>query len=169
MARILVAYVTRNGSTAEIAEAIGRELKKTGSAVTVADIMTNRSIDGYTAVVFGGPLYMGRMDGQVVKFVKKYMDTLSHIPVAAFAVGLAPKDPKPEAVGLAMEALEKAIIPLCPVSTALFAGRLDPAKIGFLMRKFMEMAKIPAGDFRDWDAIAAWAAKLPGPLGISKT
>nr|WP_321505740.1 flavodoxin domain-containing protein [uncultured Methanoregula sp.] len=162
--RILVAYATRNGSTAEIAQAIGRELEKTGTAITVADIMTIRSLEGYTAVVIGGPLYMGRMDGLVIKFVKKYTGELSHMPVAIFAVGLAPKDPKPEAIGNAMMALETAIIPLSPVSTALFAGKLDPAKIGFLMRKFMEMAKIPYGDFRDWETIAAWAKELGDKL-----
>jgi len=166
--RILVAYATRNGSTAEIAEAIGKELEKAGPAVTVAEISTIRSLEGYTAVVIGGPLYMGRMDGPVIKFVKKFLVELAYVPVAVFAVGLAPKDPKPEAVGMAMVALAKATEPLTPVSSILFAGRLDPARLGFFMRKFMEMAKIPYGDFRNWDAIAAWARELPEKLQIKK-
>jgi menaquinone-dependent protoporphyrinogen oxidase len=164
--QILVAYATRSGSTAGIAQAVGRELEKTGTEVTAAEIKTIESPEGYAAVVIGGPLYIGSMDGAIKKFVAKYHEQLSKVPVAAFAVGLAPKDPRPEALGLAMEALKKAVMPLTPVSSALFAGKLDPAKLNFLMRKFMEMAKIPSGDFRDWDAIAAWAKELPGLLRI---
>jgi len=159
-ARILVAYATRNGSTAEIAQAVGKELEKSGAAVTVADMKTIGSLEGYSAVVLGGPIYMGSLDKPVRLFVAKFLAQLTEVPVAAFAVGIAPQDPKPEAVGSAMEALRKAIVPLSPVSSVLFAGRLDPAKLNFLMRKFMEMAKIPAGDFRDWNAIAAWAHGL---------
>jgi menaquinone-dependent protoporphyrinogen oxidase len=164
-ARILVAYATRNGSTAEIARAVGRELAAAGAEVTVEEIGTIRSLEGFGAVVIGGPLYMGSMDGAVRTFVRKNLGRLSGIPVAAFAVGIAPKDPKPEAIGMAMDALKKAVGPLNPVSPVLFAGKLDPQKLNFLMRKFLEMAKIPAGDFRDWDAITAWARELPKRLG----
>jgi len=159
-ARILVAYATRNGSTAEIAQAVGRELEKSGAAVTVADMKTIGSLVGHTAVILGGPLYMGRMEKTVRLFVAKFLAQLAEVPVAAFAVGLAPKDPRPEAVGFAMESLKKAVSPLSPISTVLFAGRLDPSTLNFLMRRFMAMAKIPSGDFRDWDAIAAWARGL---------
>lgn len=159
-ARILVAYATRNGSTAEIAQVVGRELERSDAAVTVADMKTVGSLAGYTAVVLGGPLYMGSMEKTVRLFVAKHLAQLADVPVAAFAVGLTPKDPRPEATGFAMESLKKAVSPISPVSTVLFAGKLDPAKLNFLMRKFMEMAKIPAGDFRDWDAIAAWARGL---------
>ena len=159
-ARVLVAYATRNGSTAEIAQAVGRELEKNGAEVTVADMKTVGSLEGYSAVVIGGPLYMGSMDKPVRLFVAKFLAQLAEVPVAAFAVGLAPEDPRPEAVGFAMESLKKAVLPLSPVSSVLFAGKLDPAKLNFLMRRFMEMAKIPSGDFRNWDAIAAWADGL---------
>jgi len=165
-ARILVAYATRNGSTAEIARAVGRELEKTGAEVTVADIKTVRSLEGYAGVVLGGPLYMGSVDGAVRTFVAKNLRRLSEIPVAAFAVGIAPKDPKPEAAGQAMDALNKAIVPLAPVSFVLFAGYLDLAKVNFLMRRFLKMANVPTGDFRDWDAIAAWARDLPEKMHI---
>jgi ABC-type molybdate transport system permease subunit len=51
-------------------------------------------------------------------------------------------------------------------ATILFAGNLDPGKLSFLQRKMTEMVKSPKGDFRDWDAIAAWARELPGKLGV---
>ena len=166
-ARILVAYATRNGSTAEIAQAIGRELTNTGHAVDVAEIKNISKLAGYTAIVIGGPLYMGSVDSAVGKFVGKYHEQLLKLPVAAFVVGLAPKNPDPGAVEMAMAALRKSLGPVTPVSSILFAGNLDPAKVNFVMRKFLEMAKIPAGDFRDWGAIAAWALELPVKMGIT--
>ncbi|MCK9578877.1 MAG: flavodoxin [Methanoregula sp.] len=167
-ARILVAYATRNGSTAEIAQAVGKDLSATGLAVDVAEIKTISTLADYTAVVIGGPLYMGSVDGAVKKFVGKNSEQLQKLPVAAFAVGLAPKNPDPGAIEMAMDALKKSIDPVTPVSSVLFAGNLDPAKVNFVMRKFLEMAKIPAGDFRDWDAISAWARELPVKMGLNK-
>lgn len=160
-ARILVAYATRNGSTAEIAQVIGRELTNTRLAADVAEIKTVSNLASYNAIVIGGPLYMGSVDGSVGKFVGKNREQLLKLPVAAFAVGLAPKNPDPTAVEMAMAALKKSLEPVIPVASVLFAGELDPAKVNFVMRKFLEMAKIPAGDFRDWDVIAAWARELP--------
>lgn len=164
--RVRVAYATRNGSTAEIAQAIGKELTIEGHTVDVAEIKTISTLADYNAVVIGGPLYMGSLDGSVGKFIAKHQEHLLKLPVAAFAAGLAPKNPDPNAITMAMDALKKSMGPITPVASVLFAGKLDPAKVNFVMRKFLEMAKIPAGDFRDWDAIAAWTRELPGLLKL---
>ena len=165
-ARILVAYATRSGSTAEIAHVIGRELVSAGHAVDVTEIKNVSTLTGYAAIVIGGPLYMGSVDSAVGKFVEKNREQLLKLPVAAFVVGLAPKNPDPGAVEAAMAALRKSLGPVTPVSSVLFAGKLDPATVNFVMRKFLEMAKIPAGDFRDWETIAAWAQKLPEKMKL---
>jgi menaquinone-dependent protoporphyrinogen oxidase len=130
----------------------------------VAEIGTVTSLAGYSAVVIGGPLYMGSVDDAVRKFVGKHRAQLGTLPVAAFAVGITPKSPEPGAVGIAMAALKKSVEPLTPVSSVLFAGKLDPTKLSFIQRKLTEMVKSPTGDFRDWNAIAAWARELPGML-----
>ena len=166
-ARILVAYATRNGSTAEIAQVIGRELVSAGHAVDVTELKKVSTLAGYAAIVIGGPLYMGSVDGAVRKFVGNNHEQLLKLPVAAFVVGLAPKNPDPGAVEAAMAALKKSLGPVTPVSSVLFAGKLDPKKLSFIQRKMTEMVKSPVGDFRDWNAIAAWARELPGKMGFS--
>ena len=166
-ARILVAYATRNGSTAEIARVIGKELADAGFSVDVTEIKNVTTLGGYTAIVTGGPLYMGSVDGAVGKFVGKNRGQLQNLPVAAFVVGLAPKNPDPKANEQAMASLKRSLEPVMPLSSALFAGKLDPANLNFVMRKFLEMAKIPAGDFRDWNLIAAWARDLPEKMGLA--
>ena len=72
MAHILIAYASRNGSTAEIAQAIGKELQAAGHAADVVEMGAVPSLSGYNAVVIGGPLYMGKMVGDVGKFVKRH-------------------------------------------------------------------------------------------------
>jgi menaquinone-dependent protoporphyrinogen oxidase len=164
--RILVAYATRNGSTADIAQIIGRELVSAELTVDVSELKTVSTLAGYRAVVIGGPLYMGSVDGAVGKFVGKNREQLLNLPVAAFVVGLAPKNPDPGAVEMAIGALKKSLEPLTPVSSVMFAGKLDPAKLSFIQRKMTELVKSPVGDFRDWDAIAAWARELPGMMKL---
>lgn len=165
-AHILVAYATRNGSTTEIALAVAKELEHAGATVTVADMKTVISVTDYTAVVIGGPLYMGSLVKEVAQFVGKYKETFCTMPVAAFAVGISPKNPDLGAVVQAAGALNAAITPLQPVASTVFAGKLDPAKLSFIQRKMTELVKSPVGDFRDWDAIAAWARELPGKMGV---
>ena len=164
--RILVAYATRNGSTGEIAHAAGRELSAAGHAVDVAQLKTISTLAGYNAVVMGGPLYMGSIDGAVGKFVGKYNDQLAHLPVAAFGVGLAPVSKDAKQMVESMKALHASVAPLQPVAETLFAGKLDPSRLSFIQRKMTEFVKSPVGDFRDWMAIAAWAKELPGKMKL---
>ena len=46
------------------------------------------------------------------------------------------------------------LTPIHPVTTTLFAEELDPAKVNFVIRKMLEMGKIPFGIFRYGNAIA---------------
>ena len=166
MAGILVAYATKHGSTAGVAEAVARELTAAGLEAEAAAFPAVDSLEGYDGVVIGAPLYMGApLD--LAPFVARHRDTLSRIPVVAFAVGLTPAapEPKPEQVEQARKALIDALSPVRPVAATLIAGALDPAKMGFTERAVTRLLKAPAGDFRDWDAIGAWARTLAPLLG----
>lgn len=165
-ARILVAYASKTGSTAEIAQAVGKELQSAGYSIDVIEMKNISSVAGYDAIIIGGPMYMGKVIGDVGKFVGRYRDSLSKLPVAAFTVGLAPVSKDPAQVDNAMKMLRASISPLQPVAEAVFAGRVDPTKLSFIQRKMTEMAKSPVGDFRDWDAIAQWARELPAKMGV---
>ena len=70
-AHILVAYTSRKGSTAEIALAVAKELEKTGAAVTVSDMTTVSSLEGYNAVVIGAPVYTGKVARDVAIFARR--------------------------------------------------------------------------------------------------
>ena len=162
--KVLVTYASRNGSTAEIAEAIAKELMAAGHDVDTRDIAGVHSVSGYRAVVIGGPVYMGRVVGDVKKFVGRYRDELSKIPVAAFTVGLAPVSGETETRKI-VAALHDSVAPLQPVAETAFAGKLDPEKLSFFQRWMIKKVKSPVGDFRNWEIIAQWARALPEKLG----
>jgi menaquinone-dependent protoporphyrinogen oxidase len=165
MARILVAYASKKGSTTKIAQVIGKELEALGHVVDVAEMGTVTSLTGYNAVVIGGPMYVGKID-DVGKFVKRHSTELARVPVAGFVVCLAAAAKDPEGMAWAEKALHAALNPLRPVAETVFAGRLDPSKLSWLQKWVTEKAKSPVGDFRDWTAIAAWARELPGKMKV---
>jgi len=166
MARVLIAYASKKGSTAEIAQAIGKELQAAGHTADVIEAGAVSSLAGYNAVVIGGPMYMGRIVGDVAKFVKRHRDGLANLPVAGFVVGLAAVSKDPEGMEMAHTTLHAALSPLQPVAETVFAGRLDPAKLSWFQNWITKKVKSPTGDFRDWIMIAAWAKDLPGKMGL---
>jgi menaquinone-dependent protoporphyrinogen oxidase len=163
--RILVAYASLRGSTAEIAQAVGKELQSAGYGVDVVEMRSVSSLESYHAVVVGGPFYMGRI-GDMGKFVARHRDKLKTLPFAAFGVGVAPVEKKPGAVDNELTILHKTLSPLEPVAETIFAGKIDLEKLSFLQKWMVGKVKSPVGDFRDWDTIASWAKELPGKMGI---
>jgi menaquinone-dependent protoporphyrinogen oxidase len=165
-AKILIAYASRTGSTAEIAQAIGRELEAVGHTVVVSGMKGIDSIEGYRAVVIGSPVYMAAIEKDVALFVSRHRDALARIPVAAFAVGIAPVDHRVGPVEGVLEKLRAALDPVKPVAVTMFAGRLELARMSFVQRTMTGLMKVLTGDFRDWEAIRTWARGLPAALNV---
>lgn len=164
--KILIAYATRKGSTAEIAQAIGKELEAAGNTVQVAEMKGVSSLEGFQGVVIGAPVYMGQIEKDIANFVARFPEDLPRVPVAAFAVGIAPIDPRAGPVEVVMEKLRTALHPVKPVAVTMFAGRLELSRMSFVERTMTGLMKVLTGDFRDWDAIRAWAKELPSALKI---
>ncbi len=166
MSDILVTYVTKKGSTGEIAQAIGKEIQAAGHTADVIEITKVTALSGYKGIVIGGPMYLGHIDGRVRRFVLKHSAGLANVPVAGFVVCLAAASKDPEGMAWAEKALHKALDPLPLVAEAIFAGKLDPEKLSWFQRWMTKNVKSPVGDFRDWEAIAAWAKELPGKMKV---
>jgi len=165
--RFLVVYASKKGSTKGIAEAIGKELQSMGYRADVAEMQTVSSLDGYDGLVAGAPVYTGRVMGDLATFAARHADGLRKIPVAVFTAGIAPVYPKTGDVKEFTGQLTAAVQPAGPVAVTMFAGALDPPKLSFVERGLTSLLKVPTGDFRDWDAIAAWARTLPGLMGFA--
>ena len=164
--KVLIAYTSRMGSTAEIAQAIGRELETAGFVVEVAGLKDVGSIEGFDAVVIGSPVYMTQIEKDVAVFTARHRAGLSRVPVAAFTVGIAPVDHRVGSVGDVLDKFRAALGPVKPVAITMFAGRLELARMSFVQRTMTGLMKVFTGDFRDWEAIRAWARELPAACGM---
>ena len=49
---------------------------------------------------------------------------------------------------------------LQPREHRMFFGALDRSKLGFGERMMVKAVNAPDGDFRDWNAISAWADEI---------
>lgn len=161
MKKVLVAYASKAGSTAEVAAAIGNVLNKNGADVTVEQIKNVKDLSAYQAVVVGSLFRMGSWVGEAKSFIEKNKDTLNKVPTAFFTVCGTLKDDNEETRKEVAGYVSPILQIIKPVENGLFAGKIDFSKMNFLDRMIMEnMIKSPQGDFRNWDAINAWAASL---------
>lgn len=166
--RILVAYATRAGSTEGIAGTVTEVLRDAGYDVDLSLLNSDLTPDVYDAVILGGPIYMGSMR-EVEEYVRAHHAALESRFKAAFAVGMSFVEDDEEKQAAAREALSKALSPFEPAHLGYFAGKTDPAELSFLQRAALKIVSSPIGDFRDYDAIRAWALEVAGDLGGSHT
>lgn len=164
--RILVAYASQRGSTAGIAQAIGRELESAGYSVDTTPMKLVSSLDGYAAVVIGTPIYIGKVVGEARAFLKYNETALLKVPVAGFCVGIAPVSKNPAEKDSVLGIFHSAIASVNPVDETIFAGKVEVEKLPFVQKWMWKKVQGPVGDFRDWEAISAWARELPGKLGL---
>ena len=160
--KILIAYATRSGTTAEIAEAIGQTLVEAGIEADVAPVAEVRDLSMYAGVIVGSPIYGGSWREEALAFVEAHELDLMELPVAYFTVGMLPVHDMRGAVGEHWGSVQNARLRapgVDPMDYAMFTGAYDPEKFDFVSRKVMEQQNSAVGDFRDWEAIAAWARK----------
>jgi menaquinone-dependent protoporphyrinogen oxidase len=167
--KLLVTYATGCGSTAEVAEAIGEELRA-GRDVDVRPVAEVSDLTDYGAVVLGSAIRAGRWLPEAMAFVEKHQEALNRVPVAYFIVCLTMREDTEENRSTAaayLNAVREKAPQVRPVDVGLFAGALDSRELPFFMRPIVKAIHAPEGDFRDWDVIRAWAARVPAVLTVA--
>ncbi len=163
--RILVTYASRNGSTAGVAEAIGKTLAEAGAQVDVLPMQDVKDLVPYRAVVAGSAIQAAQWLPEAMQFIQAHRAELARKPFAAFLVcmTLAMKNGNyREHVATWLEPV-RALVQ--PVSEGLFAGALDIRKIPSFGDRLKFRLSVASGvwsegDHRDWNAIHAWAESL---------
>ena len=160
MARVLVAYATKLGSTREIADVIGAELHDAGHDVDVLGVDEVHGLGGYDAVVLGSALYAAHWQRDANRFVQHHRGELAERLVWAFSSG--PLDARLAAQDLPMTPHATEILAGIEVrGHRTFGGRLTPdADVDPQV-----LATHPIGDFRDWTAIRGWGRELSKAIG----
>ena len=158
--RVLVAYGSKRGGTAGIAQTIGDALSTHGLEVDIRPADARVDVDPYDAVIVGGALYATRWHAAARRFVRRRRRGLRAKSVWMFSSG--PLDDS---------ARERAIPPTRRVAALMrrvgarghmtFGGRLAPDVTGFIASK---MARKTSGDWRDTSQIQAWAHGIASEL-----
>jgi len=174
--RVLVAFATRHGSTAGIAERVAERLRGAGLEAEARPAAEVRNASAYDAFVVGAAAYMSRWLGDATTFVERNRATLAARPTWLFSSGPIGTDLVDKQGRDLLEATVPKEFPrlrelVRPRGERVFFGAIDPAAkpIGVAERltSLMPAARdaLPKGDFRDWAAIDAWADEVAAVLG----
>jgi menaquinone-dependent protoporphyrinogen oxidase len=168
--KVLVAYATKYGATAEIAEKIGQVLQQAGLQTEVFSAGRIQNLAPYKAVILGSAVYIGAWRKEAVKFFQVHEHALAERPVWLFSSGPTGEgDPVQLLQGWRFpSALQPLINRIQPRDIAVFHGNVDLTRVNFIDKWMIKNVKSPVGDFRDWNAITAWAESIADTLkGVS--
>ena len=159
---VLVAYATKYGATAEIAEKIGEVLGQAGLPTDVLPVDRAGDLSGYRAIVLGSAVYIGRWRRDAVRFLKTNEKVLAERPVWLFSSGPTGKgDPVALTNGWRFpKTLQPIADRIRPREIVLFNGAVDIKKLKPLDKWMLEKVDAPFGDSRDWDVVASWATSV---------
>jgi menaquinone-dependent protoporphyrinogen oxidase len=161
--RVLVVVATKHGATRGIAEAIARDLAESaaGQEMGLTAVLQEAEHDPgpaqFDAVIVGSAVYVGRWREPARDWVSAHAAALRERPVWLFSSGPigAPPFPPDE---------PHDVHPLAQLIGArghrVFPGRLDKDLLSVGERAMVTAMRAPLGDFRDWDAVRAWAGEV---------
>lgn len=156
--KYLIAYGTAAGSTAEVAEAIGEEMRQSGMTVDVRPVEEIRDISGHDGVVIGSAIRIFHLLPKTRKFIRKFKKALKQRPLAYFLVCMTMGEKTEENISKTKEFAKPLLELKEPVSLGLFGGCMDPDKLTGMVAKTMQSQ--PKEDKRDWEEIRAWGKDL---------
>jgi menaquinone-dependent protoporphyrinogen oxidase len=183
--KVQVVYASRHGWTAGIAERIAHILRSERADVVVADAADRPDPSGFDAYVIGSGVQIGSWHKEGTEFLEQNQATLATRPVWLFSSGPLPGSSKmtegTDRLTLALGPVEgpgsggrKRIDALSaaihPRDHRVFYGAFDPNDPPKSMQerlvRLMPASKriLPAGDFREWDGIEAWAREIAAEL-----
>ena len=167
--RVLVAYATKSGATAEIAETVAKELVAMGLEADARPAASVKNVREYDAVLLGSAIYIGRWRGDALRFAKRFAVDLLRRPVWLFDSGpldastdAGRTEPVPAADEIAKEIGAK--------GRTTFGGRLKEKDAGFFMRRLMASGRVGSyGDFRNFERARRWAHGIGAELLASQS
>jgi len=164
--KVLVAYASKYGATAEIAEKIGGVLNDAGLPTDVSSVKQVSNLAEYNAVILGSAVYIGQWRKEAVKFLETNEKALAERSVWLFSSGPSGEgDPVELLSGWKFPKAQQEIADrIQPRDITVFHGNVDVSKLNFLHKWMIGKVESPVGDFREWEAIAAWGVSIAEAL-----
>ena len=150
--RVLVAFGSKRGGSAGVADMIGDALREADCEAAVCPATGVYDLTGFDAVVVAGALYMNRWHRDARRFVSRCGNRLRELPV--WLVSSGPLDDSAEHEDIpATKQVAKLANRVGARGHVTFGGRLSPHASGF---PASAMAKTRAGDWRDEAHVRRW-------------
>ena len=174
--KVLVAYASKYGATEGIAQRIGETLIGRGFEVEVRRCTDVHDASGYDAYIVGSATYEFNWRKAARRFVKRNAEELAAKPTWLFASGPVgseevDKDGNDVLKGAEPKQFAQYEELIHPRGTQVFRGAYDHDKIRGADRLIVWMPAIrdimPEGDYREWDAIDAWASTIASELAAA--
>jgi menaquinone-dependent protoporphyrinogen oxidase len=160
---VLVAYASKHGSAQGIAERIAEKLWQLGKEAEARPVDAVEDPGSYEALVIGSAVYYGSWLKEATEWVHRNQAVLAKLPVWLFSVGpLGTEVQDAEQQPKEMAEFQQAI---GPREQRIFFGALDHSRLSFAERVMVKAVRASEGDFRDWEAIEAWAESIARDLG----
>lgn len=163
--RVLVVYHTVEGHSRIIAERLADAIRAGGFVAELYSVdRAPQSLEGYSAVVAGGSVHVGKHHKNLVAFVRKHQAELAQMPSALFSVSLtaAQQDEASQALVASYVSELATATSWEPDIVGVFGGALLYTQYGFLKRHLMKSIVSKQGgdtdtshdhDYTDWDAV----------------
>ena len=164
MARVLITYASKRGSTAEIADVLSRTIREDGHIVDCRPADGVKNLGPYDAVILGSAVYMKRWRGDAKQFLRKHSKELSELPFWVFSSGPVgdPAQASDPSWYEPPRVIERADA-LGLKGHTVFGGCLQDPK-GPLERAMFENTPAEFRDRRNWDEIRHWAHQVAGEV-----
>lgn len=172
MSRICIVYSTTDGHTLEICQRIQQVLERESHQVELLSVDAASTLDWTRCdkIVIGARIRYGKHHPDVRAFIDRHLERLQQRPSAFFSVNVVARKPGKDTVA-GNPYLQKFLktIRWKPTELAVFAGKIDYQKYGYLDRQvirfIMWLTKGPTQpdacvDFTDWQAVADFAGRV---------
>lgn len=173
MAKVLLVYATKNGSTAEVASFMGDVLTYHGLDITVANVEAMTDVKPYDAFVFGSPIYSGLWLPQMHRFIKQHTEVLGQKPVYCWITCIRVLEEGGYEHVINHYMPDALLDQLNVRQITAFAGKLKWAEVTWTDRWTLALqydgradARNFNADHRDWNVIRQWSVKLAEDIKI---
>jgi menaquinone-dependent protoporphyrinogen oxidase len=160
MKKVLVAYASKYGYTAEAAGWVADVFKENNLDVDLVPAAEVQDIAPYEFVLLCTAVKGENVVPEAAEFNERFRDAMRGKPAAYFALSMYMADPSDENRKHVAAILNKLRFESRPWDMGIFGGVRDPKTLSRILTWSVKAAKAPVGDFRNPGAIKEWAERL---------
>lgn len=159
MKKIMVAYVTKTGTTKEAAQEIGKVFSEKDIEVDIVELKEAKNPEDYDAVIIGAPINGMQWHPDAVAYVENNAEELREVYVSYYLMSYIFFTGRKLWRNAIKNSLNKVSKTVEPVAVGMFGGKINSRFTGFL-RVFFGIKKDAPTDVRNPEEVRKWAEDL---------